>query len=259
MFSCLTSKTHFGIQAAVQVGHTTHFNADSHISRFYKCRHLAADEYVILTYNVGEEGSALTLEEVQVHVEYRSFIKAKTVKAFVAGIAGDASLGVPKTAVQDALAMRDKLTNWGAKVSFCGEHCGITKLARVYRRFLETLRKGDVAIIFLTGHGFELGHKQHLLAKFDPSNATTIDKISLALDTMTAELSQKDTSLNVVLIDCCHQVKDTDLTNKIFGGDIVTSPLNIEATARTIIGFSSSPKSGTDGTSIVGKSGQGQS
>ena len=237
-----------------------------HFPSFDECHHLCVGEYLILTYDVGDESCFLTLKEVQLSVEYvelpppvtKSITNERRVKAFVVG---NDFLGLNKSTtanfVKDARAMRKNLHDWGVDTFFC-EDGGIDELELEYKKFSASLEMDDVAIVFLASHGFKLRGKQYLLAKFGADDQT-IEQNSLSLDDMAAHLSKRGTRLNVLLIDC-RVVKCEAATRSMFGDskDNQTSPLNLRATPGTIISYSSSPNSGADGASMRGESGLGE-
>lgn len=223
------------------------------------------DEYLILTYNVGDENCALTLEEVELVVEYvevaapvtRSITdtKVQRVKAFVVG---NDFLGLRQTStanfVKDARAMRENFGKWGVDTYFC-ENSEIGELRSEYEKFSASLEEDDVAIVFLASHGFKLRGKQYLLAKLG-ANGQTIEDNSLPLDDMAAQLSKRGTRLNVLLLDC--RVAKCDATTRSMFGEEKeheTSPLNLQATPGTIISYASSPN---DSAPIPGPSGLGR-
>ena len=129
-------------------------------------------------------------------------IKARRV-ALVIGISAYPSSPLANP-VNDARAVHDALKTMGVEV-FCATDCDYDELIEVADLFLDALQPLDVAIVFISGHGCEYNNCDYLMTTSEPKSDRHIPFTSYNLHTLLDDIQRKNTSMNILLLDCCHE------------------------------------------------------
>ena len=88
-------------------------------------------------------------------------------------------MGKLRNAVNDARAIKEALEKEGVRV-FYAENCTITQLNKIVQRYLDSLKAGEVTLVFFAGHGVEYANANRLVA-ISESNVTDYKRDSLNL------------------------------------------------------------------------------
>jgi hypothetical protein len=129
--------------------------------------------------------------------------------AFVVGVDNYDNLGGQaqlQKARADARAVAQSLGNLGFKVSLLTD-VSRSDFNRHWQDFVNQLQPGDTAAFYFAGHGVELGGRNYLLPRDIPSIRPGRDELlrreALSLQEFLADLKEKGTRLNIVVIDAC--------------------------------------------------------
>jgi uncharacterized caspase-like protein len=143
--------------------------------------------------------------------------------ALVIGIDTYDNLGADvqlKKARSDAAAVARTLKDLGFDVS-SKDDLTRTAFNETWSDFLAKLEPGDTAAFFFAGHGVELGGQNYLLPKDIPSLRPGRDeqlrRESLSLQEFLADLREKKTLLNMVVIDACRDNPFPQLATRSLG------------------------------------------
>src|SRR5262245_63488849 len=109
-------------------------------------------------------------------------------------------------AINDARALGEALKNLGFKV-FVGEDQSRRSLSEAFLAFDQTIERGDTALFFFAGHGFEI-HGQNYLLPTDVPAATDgqeelVRDASFAVERIVDRLQARGTRIAIVVLDAC--------------------------------------------------------
>ncbi|MEZ5872277.1 MAG: caspase family protein [Nitratireductor sp.] len=132
--------------------------------------------------------------------------RAESRLALVIGNDNYTNIAKLKKAVNDANAIGDTLAQLGFTVSRAND-VERRDMNRAIQNFVQSVRPGDVAMVFYAGHGVEIGGKNYLLPvdvpDADAGGSGFIEAESVALDDILERLRERDARLNVVVLDAC--------------------------------------------------------
>ena len=91
-----------------------------------------------------------------------------------------------------------------------------------WQDFLNKLSPGDTAAFYFAGHGIELGGRNYLLPRdipnIRPGREELLKRESLSLQEFLADLREKKTRLNLVILDACRDNPFEQLSGRSIGG-----------------------------------------
>jgi S1-C subfamily serine protease/uncharacterized caspase-like protein len=135
-----------------------------------------------------------------------------------------------KKARADARSVADALTSVGFTVIHKDD---VTRSSfnSYWQDFLNQLAPGDTAAFYFAGHGIELGGRNYLLPRDVPNIRSGRDELtkreSLSLQEFLADLREKGTRLNLVILDACRDNPFEQVAGRSVGsarGLVVTEP-----------------------------------
>jgi len=213
-------------------------------------------------------GSALEIQELNVTVISKPFFEKSVMKnpvssvsrkgklrAFVVGISEYIELQELPNAVNDARAIVETLKDRGVPEEdiVAIENCHSFSMNDAFDNFVKLCYPGDFAFMFFAGHGCAFKNYQCLLARAlrDKERADLnnrqyqfILQSSLQVDNMLATLREKGVTRHLLLLDCCREVKESDLSRKATDDPLAKAKperFNITLGAGTTIGYATSP------------------
>jgi hypothetical protein len=120
----------------------------------------------------------------------------------------------------DSKAMAAALRSVGFEVLH-REDVSRSSFNEAWQEFLDKLAPGDTAAFYFAGHGVELGGSNYLLPKdvpnVRPGREELLKRESLSLQEFLADLRDKGTRLNLVIIDACRDNPFTQLAGRSVG------------------------------------------
>jgi formylglycine-generating enzyme required for sulfatase activity len=126
-----------------------------------------------------------------------------------------------RKAKSDAVAVAGVLRNLGFDVIAKDD---VTRSAfnSHWQDFLNKLAPGDMAAFYYAGHGVEFGGRSYLLPRDVPNIRPGRDELlrreALSLQEFLADLREKGTGLNLVILDACRDNPFEQLTGRSVGG-----------------------------------------
>jgi tetratricopeptide (TPR) repeat protein len=108
-----------------------------------------------------------------------------------------------KNAVNDAVAVAAALNRHGFLVQ---RYTDVTldALERAINQFLSTVKIGDVALVYYSGHGMQIDGDNYIIpTSFAPKDEIDAKHTSYSVDRLMERLAERDPRLNVLILDAC--------------------------------------------------------
>jgi uncharacterized caspase-like protein len=128
--------------------------------------------------------------------------------AFVVG--NDAYRNVPslQKAVNNARAVSRSLQQLGFRVTL-GENLAWRDYVEKFSLFESSIRPGDVAFLFYSGHGVEIDGANFLIPvdapKVSPEQQSLLKDVSISTDNMIQRLKARGTRTQIIVLDACRE------------------------------------------------------
>jgi uncharacterized caspase-like protein len=108
-----------------------------------------------------------------------------------------------KNAVNDAVAVAAALNKHGFAVQ---KQTDVTldALERAINQFLSTVKVGDVALVYYSGHGMQIDGDNYIIpTSFAPKDEIDAKHTSYSVDRLMERLAERDPRLNLLILDAC--------------------------------------------------------
>ncbi len=127
-----------------------------------------------------------------------------------------------KKAINDARSVAETLSDLGFAVSRA-ENVGRLELNSLWSSFLTTIEPGDVAALYFSGHGVEVGGVNYLIPRDIPVLAADqvelLKSESLSFESMMDALRKRRPRVSLFILDACRNNPFTDPRGKSLGSE----------------------------------------
>ncbi len=108
-----------------------------------------------------------------------------------------------RNSVNDAVAMGDALRRLGFEVDV-ERNVSMAQFEEIAGKFIESVRPGDVALFYYSGHGMQVGEENHLIpVDFDARTTADAKYKAYAASRMQDNLLDAGASLQILIFDAC--------------------------------------------------------
>ncbi len=143
--------------------------------------------------------------------------------ALVIGIDRYDNLGPDKQlrkAVNDARTVAGVLRGLGFRVSYA-DNVSRRDFNRLWARFLNRLQPGDVAAVYFSGHGVEIGGQNYLIPRDVPKlgdgEAELLKAEAISFDSLLNGLNRKRPRVTLIILDACRNNPFADSRGRAIG------------------------------------------
>ncbi|MCW5703216.1 MAG: caspase family protein [Xanthobacteraceae bacterium] len=128
--------------------------------------------------------------------------------AFVVGNDAYRNVSPLQKAVNDARAVSRSLQQLGFRVTL-GENLAWRDYVEKFSLFENSIRPGDVAFLFYSGHGVEIDGANYLIPvdapKVSPEQQSLLKDVSISTDNLIQRLKARGTRTQIIVLDACRE------------------------------------------------------
>lgn len=128
--------------------------------------------------------------------------------AFVVGNDAYRNVNPLQKAVNDARAVSRSLQQLGFRVTL-GENLAWRDYVEKFSLFENSIRPGDVAFLFYSGHGVEIDGANYLIPvdapKVSPEQQSLLKDVSISTDNLIQRLKARGTRTQIIVLDACRE------------------------------------------------------
>lgn len=128
--------------------------------------------------------------------------------AFVVGNDAYRNVTSLQKAVNDARAVSRSLQQLGFRVTL-GENLAWREYVEKFSLFENSVRPGDVAFLFYSGHGVEIDGANYLIPvdapKVSPEQQSLLKDVSISTDNLIQRLKARGTRTQIIVLDACRE------------------------------------------------------
>lgn len=128
--------------------------------------------------------------------------------AFVVGNDAYRNVNPLQKAVNDARAVSRSLQQIGFRVTL-GENLAWRDHVERFSQFESSIRPGDIAFIFYSGHGVEIDGANYLIPvdapKVSPEQQSLLKDVSISTDNLVQRLKARGTRTQIIVLDACRE------------------------------------------------------
>jgi len=128
--------------------------------------------------------------------------------AFVVGNDAYRNVSPLQKAVNDARAVSRSLQQLGFRVTL-GENLAWRDYVEKFSVFENSIRPGDVAFLFYSGHGVEIDGANYLIPvdapKVSPEQQSLLKDVSVSTDNLIQRLKARGTRTQIIVLDACRE------------------------------------------------------